>query len=85
MTVAKDCSRAVVTFVRQDALANPPRTCIRLKGLEVSARYRVSIRDRHPLQGEDRIMSGSELLYRGYEFQPWLDDGWSLVLDLERV
>lgn len=85
MTVAKDCSRAVVTFIRQDALANPTRTCIRLKGLDVSARYRVSIRDRHPLQGADRIMSGSELLYRGYEFQPWLDDGWSLVLDLARV
>jgi alpha-galactosidase len=76
--VRPDGQRAVLTFIRMNALANPPPMLLKLRGLIPDKLYRLTPRG----EAAPSSLSGAELMSRGYEFIPGLGDGWALLADL---
>jgi alpha-galactosidase len=79
MSVAPDKKRALLAFIRTDALANPYPIFLKLAGLDPELRYRLTRRG----EAASAVLAGSELMSRGYELLPGLGDGWTLLADLE--
>lgn len=74
---AKDRSEAIVTYVQVLAEANKKSRKIRLKGLDVNARYQ--------LEETGQIYSGAVLMYGGIQIERRMGDYQSRILHFRRI